>query len=31
MSLISKTSGCVSIPNETYFEEGSDKQYSYPF
>ena len=31
MSLISKTSGCVSIPNETYFEEGSNKQYSYPF
>ena len=31
MSLISKTSGCESIPNETYFEEGSDKQYMYPF
>ena len=31
MSLISKTSGCESIPNETYFEEGSNKQYLYPF
>ena len=31
MSLISKTMGCESIANETYFEEFSDKQYLYPF